>query len=144
MIPAFVNSAILLLISGVHVYWGLGGNWGLRSAVPEHNETKAWRPGPFATLFVAIIFGCMALFYLYKIGQFPLIGSIVPDWLIHYGLWLLTGIFLLRAIGDFQYVGFFKRVRNSRFAKLDTMFYSPLCLLLSANTLLLIVFPPLS
>jgi Protein of unknown function (DUF3995) len=34
---------------------------------------------------------------------------------------------LARAVGDFKYVGFFKRVRESRFATLDTWVYSPLC-----------------
>jgi hypothetical protein len=47
------------------------------------------------------------------------------------GLWLVAGTFLLRAIGDFHYVGFFKRQRESRFAKLDTLVYSPICLLLA-------------
>ena len=36
-----------------------------------------------------------------------------------------------RAIGDFKYVGFFKRVRGSKFARMDTLVYSPLCLLLA-------------
>jgi hypothetical protein len=38
-----------------------------------------------------------------------------------------------RAVGEFKYVGFFKRVRGSRFATLDTWIYSPLCLLLAAG-----------
>ncbi|QIP11746.1 DUF3995 domain-containing protein [Spirosoma aureum] len=140
MIPASLNALVLFLICGIHIYWGLGGRWGLRSAVPERNGTKTLQPGPFSTLAVAIIFGCMALFYLYKIGRLPVADSLIPDWLNRYGLWLLTGIFLLRAVGDFRYVGFFKRVRNSRFAYLDTRIYSPLCLLLSINTFLLIAF----
>jgi len=37
----------------------------------------------------------------------------------------------VRAIGEFRYVGFFKRLRGSRFARLDTLVYSPLCLLLA-------------
>jgi len=36
-------------------------------------------------------------------------------------------VFALRAIGDFRHVGFFKRVRGCRFARLDTLAYSPLC-----------------
>ncbi|MBD2756198.1 DUF3995 domain-containing protein [Spirosoma validum] len=140
MIPAFINSIILLSISGIHFYWGLGGHWGLQAALPERNGTKAFQPGRFATFNVAIIFAGMALFYLARIGRFPIADSWMPDWLNHYGLWLLTGIFLLRAVGDFYYVGFFKRIRTSRFAELDTKFYSPLCLLLSFNTLLLISF----
>jgi hypothetical protein len=38
---------------------------------------------------------------------------------------------LLRAVGDFRYVGFFKSVRDSRFATMDTWCYSPVCLALS-------------
>jgi uncharacterized protein DUF3995 len=41
-------------------------------------------------------------------------------------------VFMVRAIGDRRYVGFFKRVRGTRFARLDTRIYSPLCLALSA------------
>ena len=53
----------------------------------------------------------------------------VLSWL---SLALALGL-LGRAIGEFRYVGFFKRVRGSRFARLDTMLYSPLCLLLAAG-----------
>jgi hypothetical protein len=38
---------------------------------------------------------------------------------------------LARAVGEFKYVGFFKRVRRSRFARLDTLIYSPICVLLA-------------
>ena len=138
MLPAFVNFVILLIVSGIHMYWGLGGNWGLRAALPEQSGTAVMQPGRGITLIVAVIFSAMGLFYLYKIGQLSVADSFVPGWLNQYGLWVLAGVFLLRAIGDFRYVGFFKQVRGSRFAELDTKFYSPLCLLLCLNTLLLI------
>ena len=140
MLPAFINFAILLIISAIHIYWAFGGRWGMMSVLPERNGTKAFQPGPFATLGVALIFGLMGLFYLYKIGRFPVADSVIPGWLSQYGLWVLASIFLLRTIGDFRYVGFSKRVKNSRFARLDTVFYSPLCLLLGLNTVLLISF----
>jgi Protein of unknown function (DUF3995) len=41
-------------------------------------------------------------------------------------------VLIVRAIGDFRLVGFFKRVRGSRFARMDTLLYSPLCLALGA------------
>nr|WP_254844256.1 DUF3995 domain-containing protein [Leptospira santarosai] len=44
---------------------------------------------------------------------------------------LLSAMFLFRAIGDFRLVGFFKKIRGTKFAKNDTAFFSPLCLLLS-------------
>jgi hypothetical protein len=47
------------------------------------------------------------------------------------GVWAMAAIFTVRAIGDFRYVGFFKTVRNTRFAELDTLVYTPLCLLLA-------------
>jgi hypothetical protein len=43
---------------------------------------------------------------------------------------------LLRAVGEFRYVGLFKRVRGTKFAVLDTFVYSPLCLLLGAGVAL--------
>lgn len=138
MIPAFFNSTILLLLSGIHIYWMLGGNWGLSASLPHRDGHRLLNPKPIDILTVAVFLAAMACFYLYKIGWFPTVDLWMPDWLSHYGLWLLAGIFLLRAIGEFRYVGFFKRIRNSRFAELDTKFYSPLCLLLSLNTLLLI------
>jgi len=44
--------------------------------------------------------------------------------------WAIPAIFLLRALGDFRYVGFFKKVKTTPFAKADTKFFSPLCLML--------------
>ena len=46
----------------------------------------------------------------------------------------LSVVFLARAVGDFRLVGFFKRIRDSRFARLDTIAYSPLCLILALAT----------
>lgn len=40
---------------------------------------------------------------------------------------------LARAVGEFKYLGFFKRVRGTKFATLDTLVYSPLCLLLAVG-----------
>jgi hypothetical protein len=39
----------------------------------------------------------------------------------------------LRTIGDFRLVGVFKRVRGTRFARLDSIAFAPLCLLLAAG-----------
>ncbi|GAB3999267.1 DUF3995 domain-containing protein [Spirosoma daeguense] len=142
MIPAFINTIILLAISAIHIFWAFGGRWGLSAALPQQNGKRALNPGPVVTLFVAIIFATMAGFYQYKIGQFNQLFFWVPNWLSQYGLWILASVFMLRAIGDFRYVGFFKKVRKSQFAELDTTYYSPLCLLLSINTILVIYLLP--
>jgi hypothetical protein len=52
--------------------------------------------------------------------------------------WVISAIALLmfaRAIGDSNLVGFFKDVKDSRFARLDTWLYSPLCAVLGAGLL---------
>ncbi|MFD2572557.1 DUF3995 domain-containing protein [Spirosoma soli] len=139
MLPALVNFLLLSTISVLHVYWALGGRWGFDASLPELNGQKVLKPRWFDTLVVAGALAAMGLFHLYKLGWLPGLRAIVPTWLERYGLWLMAVLFSLRAIGEFRYVGFFKRVRNSRFAEFDTRYYSPLCLLLSINTLLLII-----
>ncbi len=130
MIPAL---PILLVttfagLSGLHVYWACGGTWGKAAAVPAWKGRAAFAPSPFATGMVALgLAGCaivvaaLAGWLLLPVGG----GSIRG---LGYALALL---FLARAIGDFRLVGFFKRLRGTRFATLDTLVYSPLCLGLS-------------
>ena len=48
-------------------------------------------------------------------------------------------VFLLRAIGDFKYVGIFKTIKHSTFAQNDSKWYSPLCLFLSFVYVLVLV-----
>ena len=64
-----------------------------------------------------------------------LLPSPVPSGLVRFAMYALATVFLLRAIGDFRLVGFSKRVRGSRFARLDTLVYSPLCLAIAAGVL---------
>ncbi len=40
---------------------------------------------------------------------------------------LLAGIFLLRSLGDFKYMGLLKKSTRSAFARMDTQLYVPLC-----------------
>lgn len=131
MIPAVLNTVLLLVISGLHIYWAFGGKWGAAVAIPElPGKAKAFSPGPFATLFVAAGLAVMAGLHLQKIGWLPVA---LPNWLAQYGLWVVGSIFFLRVIGDFRYVGFFKRITDTSFAKMDTELYIPLCLTISIS-----------
>jgi Protein of unknown function (DUF3995) len=47
----------------------------------------------------------------------------------------LGAVFVVRSVGDFRPLGFFKRARGSRFARLDTFVYAPLCLILGLAAL---------
>ncbi|MBO0934334.1 DUF3995 domain-containing protein [Fibrella aquatilis] len=130
---ALINTVILLAISGLHVYWAVGGKWGMAVATPElpqKSGEKAFTPGPLITLVVAAGLALFAVLHLAKLGWLPL--PLSEKWL-RYGLLAVGGIFFLRVIGDFRYVGFFKHVTDTAFAKMDTAYYVPLCLVISIN-----------
>lgn len=125
---AIVLMAVFLSLSLIHVYWLLGGRAGKLAAIPELNGKPVFQPSAIATLVVAVVLTLCALLVAATAGVVMLP---VPMSLL---VWLTRALavgLLLRAIGDFRLVGFFKRIRNSHFARLDTVVYSPLCLALA-------------
>lgn len=74
---------------------------------------------------VAIGLLAFAIFTLIKV---QLISFDLPPLMVNNGLLVISAIFILRAIGEHKYVGFFKKVRQTPFGRLDTRYYSPLCL----------------
>jgi hypothetical protein len=103
------------------VYWAAGGEYGRADAVPSGAvDRPAFVPGKIATLLVAFLLGAAA---------FALAVRITPSA-------TSSPVFIARAIGDFRYIGFFKRVRNARFGRRDTVLYSPLCAVLATTSAL--------
>ena len=129
---AFVLVSIFGLLGMIHVYWALGGAGGMNVVVPEVEGKKLFQPGPIATLIVAVLLFTAATVVLSRVG---FIDADLPRWLAPVGSWVLFAVFTLRAIGDFRYVGFFKKERGSAFARWDTRLYSPLCLAIAAMLL---------
>lgn len=127
-ITSWISGMILLILSGFHFYWAAGGIKGKNRAIPEIQGKPAFQPGRLATVTVGILLFLAALFPIGLRMQAPL--GIFHD-LTKYGTVFLSFVFLLRAIGDFRLVGFFKRIRGTDFAKNDDVYYSPLCLILS-------------
>ena len=129
---AFTNALIFALLGCLHIYWMVGGKWGLAQALPtDDSGQRMLNPGPLACLGVAS--GLLG-FALYNasmgIGFEQHQTPTANKWVI----WVIAGIFLLRAVGDFRYVGFFKKVKNTEFGKMDTRWYAPLCLYLSLSS----------
>ena len=123
-------SLIFLILSGIHFYWALGGKWGFDQALSE-KETgeKLFIPRKIDSAAVGTGLLLFALFYLIKTGILPIN---LPNWSLLYGGWIISAIFLLRAIGEFKYVGFFKKVKETNFGRMDSKFYSPLCFLIGS------------
>jgi hypothetical protein len=88
---------------------------------------KAFNPGPATTLLVA---GGLALISLLVALRAGVLADPVDHWALQGSIAALAVVMLVRAIGDFRLVGFFKTVTGSQFARMDSMYYSPLCVLL--------------
>jgi hypothetical protein len=125
----FALAAILSAIAVLHLYWAFGGQWMAREAIPTKADgAPLFSPGPAACIAVAIaalgaaaLVGSMLLPSLRE--KYPMVYVYLP--------WLLCGVFAMRAIGDFRYCGFFKRIRGTLFSRSDTRIFTPLCLILS-------------
>jgi uncharacterized membrane protein YtjA (UPF0391 family) len=125
-------SLIFLVLALIHVYWAFGGLEGSLSAVPSIDGKPTFRPTPLATMLVAAVLALIALLIASVSG---FVALPMPHSLLTWGTYAVAAGLLMRAIGDFRLVGFFKRVKGSRFAELDTKYFSPLCLALSAGML---------
>jgi len=127
---------ILFSISLIHVYWAFGGTLWVDAVIPTKTANeKAMNPPKALTFVVAIVIGAFAVVYAEKTQLFTLPS--MPTWLQNYGLYVVASIFIIRAIGDFKYVGFFKKVKATEFAINDTKYFSPLCLFLGVVGLLI-------
>jgi membrane protease YdiL (CAAX protease family) len=124
-----ICAAILLFAAGFHLYWGCGGRVGSAVALPQRADgTRVFQPSPAGAILVALFLVGVLVLVLALAGVASL--PIPPRWL-RIGAMLLSMLFLARALSWYRYVGFFKSIRNTRFAKYDTWMYCPLCLLLS-------------
>ncbi|WP_257307270.1 DUF3995 domain-containing protein [Geothrix campi] len=127
MIP-FLLAATLLSLAGLHFYWAAGGEWGKRVTLPEIQGRPAFTPSPTSTVAVALALigaACVAI-----LRGYCLLGSFLGS-LAHWVAVAIGVVFLLRAIGEFRLVGFFKRIRGTAFAKWDTRLFSPLSLFIA-------------
>lgn len=123
-------AAIFFVLSLYHVYWAFGGKKGIDVVIPRKNGKLLFTPTPSITFAVAIGLFIAGNIFL---GQMAFYSHFIPSSFFDWGMWGIVIIFLLRAIGDFNYVGFFKKHKGSRFAVWDTRLYSPLCLFISTG-----------
>jgi cation transport ATPase len=139
MLIAISVSIVFLAISLLHGYWALGGRRCREAAIPKLparlsgrdqsvTETQAaFNPSPAITLAVAAALAMVAMLIALYAG---LLGEAVKLPVLRWALMAVAVVMLLRAVGDFRLVGFFKTLKMSRFAALDTLYFSPLCIAL--------------
>ena len=118
----------LTIIAVIHLYWAAGGTAWKAGAIPSRGGVPVLSPNPLSTSLVGVALFGMAVVVGSTAGLLP---RLLPIGLLRGASAVLALIFAVRAIGEFRYVGFFKRVRGGVFAGRDTYLYSPLCLLLA-------------
>lgn len=129
MIIPFILSTTFLILAIIHFNWIFGGTFGLEASLPTNLEGKRiLNPKPIGAAIVGLGLSFFCLFYLIKSG---LVNNPFPNSIFSLAEWIIPIIFLLRAVGEFKYVGFFKKVKQTTFGKYDTKLFSPLCLIIA-------------
>lgn len=128
-VMAWMLGTILFLLGGLHIYWIVGGKFGALAAIPSNGSELLFKPKKAGTAFVAgalIFSGYIALALGEVVHTF-----ILAEWMVSTGGWIIALVFFIRTIGDFHWVGFFKKKKGTLFAHWDTRLYSPLCLFIA-------------
>jgi len=134
-----LNTVVLSLISLLHFYWVFGGTWGIEASIPDHFKERFFNPkyqlmNRFATLLVAV--GLIFFIMVILSNRFEINAYLSKEWAI-LGSRIIGGLFLIRAIGDFNVCGIFKKESDSLFAKWDSRLFIPLCLFLGITAILI-------
>jgi hypothetical protein len=130
---ALVISLAFLVLALWHFRMALSPAGGTGGAVPSVNGKPLFVPSAQATVAVGVVLLACALLVAATAG---LVRVGISGQVLSWASFALALGLLARAVGEFKYVGFFKRVRGSRFARLDTLVYSPLCLALAVGVAL--------
>jgi glucan phosphoethanolaminetransferase (alkaline phosphatase superfamily) len=118
---------VYAVIALIHFYWLFGEKW-LDKALPtDENGKRVLNPRKFETIIVTLGLLLFAFYYLLKIELFEVE---VPKLITKYSGWIISTIFIIRAIGDFKYVGFFKKIKNTKFAEFDTKYFTFISLII--------------
>jgi hypothetical protein len=126
---ALITAIVLMLIGALHVVW-MFSPWPLSS-----REEFARRvvgapvdglPTPGLTAGVAVLLGVAGYLVAARVGLVAMPG---PEWVTAVGTGGVAAVLLLRGAGGLV----ISTRRSTEFARLDRLYYSPLCLGLAAS-----------
>ncbi len=127
-------AVVFAVLSAFHIAWAVGdAPTAVMPAMPGRPQP---RPSAFGSLTVAV---ALALAALIVLARGRLIFANITPRLVRFSCAALGLVFVLRAIGEFRVLGFFKSISDSQFAIWDTWLYSPLSLALGVGCVWLAV-----
>jgi hypothetical protein len=144
IVLAFILSFVLLLITTLHVYWGIGGIWPGTDQASCARAVVGFRgvdemPSTVASFAVA---ACLALATLWPLALAGVFATPFPREGLAATALMIGLVFLGRGVAGFT--PWWRRLASEQpFARLDQRLYSPLCLLIGAGfaTLAIMEFP---
>lgn len=131
---AIALALVLCALAALHARWAVRNRFESTFVIPKVHGQYVFIPSRTATSLVALALFVAALVAL---AQGQVIALDVPPLLVLIAAYGAGVVFMLRAIGDFWLVGFFKSVRDTAFARWDTRLFSPLSALMGAAFLYL-------
>lgn len=129
--------ALVLTLGGIaalHAYWGFGGRWPARDEATLADMVIGKTPGgrmpPPAACFAvaAAILAGVGLIVLVSFGGLPHPAAAF----VRGAYWIFTAVFVARGVAGFV-PALWRRSSGTAFVRLNTRYYSPLCLLLGAG-----------
>ena len=127
-------SVVLLVISGLHAYWGLGGLWPEKSAAELARavvgDGRSRMPPPWSCFTVA------ALLVLVAVWPWLLLSHPVGQSVLAVGV-VIAAVFLMRGLAGYS-PRWRQRFSAEPFATRDKRLYSPLCMVLATGFMVLL------
>lgn len=132
MIALTLTLLIIVFAAAFHLHWAFGGSFGFSVSLPQDpdgqpifaNRLPMWRVGAAFVAVVLLLLGGLAL------AQAKSIAIPLSPYFVRAVLLVSGSASVARALAWQRYVGFFKRLRTTRWAHYDTRLYCPLFLML--------------
>lgn len=134
-ILSILLTVIFTALSLLHFFWAFSKKQISSAVLPSKDGKKVLNPSLISTLMVAV--GLLLFATTAALFHSNIVIEKLQDAQTAFA-WLAVFIFLGRAIGDFQYIGAFRKITNTPFAKNDLHYFTPLCFLLSAGMFILL------
>lgn len=100
-VAAFLLIAGLAAPAGEHLYWVLGGTWGLHRSVDGRIEQSTSAGIRVVAAVVVVLLVAAMLVVLARVGVWQ--QAVVPDRAIRLLAWALAAVFLVEAMASFTY-----------------------------------------
>src|SRR6266568_1547322 len=126
--PLAASLAIIAFAAAFHALWALGGKLGLAVSLPQRRDgmpvmadrLPLWRPAAGGVALLLVVLAVLLL------GRAQLLTLPLSSEVERAALIIAGSAFVARSLVPNRFVGFFKSLRTTRWAKYDTRLYSPL------------------